>query len=130
MASTNVMRNFPLTQIGATTVTSIRNIVPSDQTTLLQDGSDDDVDFTFTIEGAKKTQVTVTLRDPEQAYVLANSATAAFKWQEENASVPADNFEFTITNVKFKQPSHNGQWGELREYTVVGEGGQISSVKL
>jgi hypothetical protein len=124
------MRNFPLTKIGVDTITSIRNIVPSDQTTLLQDGSDNDTDFTFTIEGAKKTQVTVTLRDPEQAYALANHATDDFVWQEENAAVPADNFEFTINNVKFKQPSHNGQWGELREYSVVGEGGAITSVKL
>ena len=130
MASTNVMRNFPLTKIGSTTITSIRNISPSDGTTLLQDGSDDDTGFTFTIEGAKKTTVTVTLRDPEQAYALSTAATADFVWQEENAAVPADNYEFTIVSVKFKSPSANGQWGELREYTVVGEGGEISANKL
>lgn len=128
MASTNVLRNFPLTKIGATTVTSIRNIVPTDQTASLSDGSDDDVDFTVNLEGAKKTQVTVTLRDMVQAYVLSDAAMADFVWQEEAAIGTGQ--EVTVKNVNFKSPSHNGQWGELREYTVVGDGGQITRADI
>ena len=124
MAATNVARNFQNLKLDAgTAFTSVKNISVSDGTGRIQDGSDNDTDFTLNVNGPFRTAVTVTFRDAEAAYALETQE-GTLTWDE--VGLVGDTQSFSVAACRFGQVDADGPWGELRTYVVRGEGGRLT----
>lgn len=123
MSSQNAKRNFQNVQYNGTTLTGVKDIRISDATSRIQDGSDNDTQFTLNVLGPKKTGVTLVCRSYPGANVCATAAPHNLTWSEEDVTNASSLTSHTVENVIFGQGGVSGGWGELRTYEVAGEGG-------
>lgn len=128
MASQNAKRNFSNVQYNGETLTGVKDIRITDQTARIQDGSDNDEQYTLNVLGPKKTGVTLVLREYPGANVAAQSSGHNLTWTEHEVIVGGGggNVSRKVENVVFGQGGVSGGWGELRTYEISGEGGQWS----